>query len=293
MAEPTISVILPVYNAGRYLRLAVLSIVNQSFVDWELLIVDDASTDDAVERIADIVDSRIRLIRNPKNVGLAATLNVGIDLARGEFIARMDQDDVSYPRRLERQIELLRANPELDLVAVRCLAIDANNDAIGALPFAVTHEALCIRPWRGFYLPHPTWMGRSAWFRRHRYASPGPYLSEDQELLLRSYRSSRFETIPEMLFAYRVRNRIDWSSAFKTRKTVVRGQMRYFLAMREWRYGLLAMATFLYRVAVDALNVLTQGAGYKGNWGYPLMSISQHEKDRWRETWRKATCAGR
>ena len=90
---------MPVYNAGKYLRLAVLSIVRQTFTDWELLIVDDGSTDNALQGIADIDDARIRILRDGKNKGLAARLNECIDLARGKYFARMDQDDVSYPER--------------------------------------------------------------------------------------------------------------------------------------------------------------------------------------------------
>lgn len=281
MAEPRVTVLMPVYNAGPYLRQAVLSIVRQTFTDWELLIIDDASTDDAIAGIGDIDDSRIRVIRNPRNLGLAATLNVGIDLARGEFIARMDQDDIAYPERLARQIEMLQSDRDLDLVGVRCLAIDTENRVLGALPFALTHEALCARPWRGFYLPHPTWMGRVGWFRRHRYASPGPYLCEDQELLLRSYRSSRFATIPEILFAYRVRDRIDWHKAFRTRRTVLEVQIGHFRETRQWRYGLLAMTTFLARVMIDTLNVPIQIVGGRVYWGYRILSIDPCEQERW------------
>src|SRR5665647_2642353 len=106
--RPLITVAMPVYNAGKYLRLAVLSIVHQTFTDWELLIVDDGSTDNALQDIADIDDARIRIYRDGENKGLAARLNECIDLARGRYIARMDQDDVSYPVRFVRQIAALQ-----------------------------------------------------------------------------------------------------------------------------------------------------------------------------------------
>lgn len=272
---------MPVFNAGRYLRLAVSSIVSQSFADWELLIIDDGSTDDAIAGITDIADPRIRVIRNPRNLGLAATLNVGIDLARGEYFARMDQDDVSYPQRLARQVEILESDRDLDLVGVRCLAIDADNRVVGALPFVITHEALCASPWRGFYLPHPTWMGRIGWFRRHRYASPGPYLCEDQELLLRSYRSSSFATIPEILFAYRVRGRIDWRKAFRTRRTVMWIQVRHFAGMRQWHFASLAVIVFFARVAIDARNVLARLSGRDGAQRYHAVPADTGELERW------------
>jgi glycosyltransferase involved in cell wall biosynthesis len=281
MPEPLVTVIMPVYNAGPYLRQAVLSIVRQTFGDWELLIIDDGSTDGAMELIADIVDARIRRIRNPTNLGLAATLNIGIELARGEFIARMDQDDIAYPERLERQLAMLHADPTLDLVAVRCLAIDRKGDIVGALPFALSHEMLCKMPWRGFYLPHPTWLGRTEWFRRYRYAVPGPYLSEDQELLLRSYRDSRFAVTPEILFAYRVRDRLDWKKTFRTRKTILVIQFRQFHEMREWKYEFLAVMAFIVKVVLDLLNALVQKAGGRGYFGYRRGPIEESERRRW------------
>jgi len=88
---PLITVAMPIFNAGSYLRLAVLSIVRQTFADWELLIIDDGSTDNALQDIADIRDHRIRILRDGENKGLAARLNEAIDLARGRYFARMDR----------------------------------------------------------------------------------------------------------------------------------------------------------------------------------------------------------
>ena len=279
---PRVTVVLPVFNAGQYLRLAVLSIIGQTFTDWELLVIDDASTDNAIETIADLVDARIRIIRNAANIGLAATLNIGIEQARGRFFARMDQDDVAYPERLARQVALLEENPHIDLCAVRCLAIDARNEVVGALPYAITDEAIRAAPWRGFYLPHPTWMGRLSWFRQHRYAQPGPYLCEDQELLLRGYRASRFATVPEVLFAYRVRDRVNWKKNYKTRKTVWRLQLRHFCHERAWISGLFATLVFIGRVAWDAMNVLVQTAGFRGFYPYLKIHHDDVEHSRWR-----------
>lgn len=272
---------MPVFNAGRFLRPAVMSIVGQTFAAWRLLIIDDGSEDGAVEGIRDIVDPRIRILADGTNRGLAARLNEAIDLTTTPYFARMDQDDVAFPERLARQVEILEGDRDLDLVGVRCLAIDADNRVVGALPFAITHEDLCASPWRGFYLPHPTWMGRIGWFRRHRYASPGPYLCEDQELLLRSYRSSRFATIPEILFAYRVRRRIDWQKAFRTHKTVMGIQVRHFAGMRQWHFALLAVIAFFARVVIDARNVLARLSGRDGAQRYHAVPVDAGEHERW------------
>jgi glycosyltransferase involved in cell wall biosynthesis len=242
---PLVSVAMPVYNAGKYLRLAVLSIVRQSFASWELLIIDDGSTDNALQSIADINDVRIRILRDGQNKGLAARLNECIDLARGKYFARMDQDDVSYPERLMRQVMEFDKNQALDLVAVRAITIDENNKATGIFPGALTHDGICARPWLGFYFPHPTWMGKMEWFRKYRYTEPGPYFCEDQELLLRSYRDSKFCTVDEVLFAYRVRGNADQKKLAKTRWALLNVQWRHFASFNMWHFVLLSTAAFL------------------------------------------------
>jgi glycosyltransferase involved in cell wall biosynthesis len=255
---PLITVAMPVYNGGPLLRVAVMSIVKQTLADWELLIIDDGSTDGSLAFIDDIGDDRIRVLRDGVNKGLAARLNEAIDLARGRYFARMDQDDISYPERFERQVAALEADSSLDLVGVRCVAISHDNQIIGYFPFNEDHRDLCAKPWRGIYLAHPTWMGRIAWFRRHRYATPGPYLSEDTELLLRSFRTSRFGVVPEILFAYRIRDEIAWRKLLKTRWTVLNLQIRYFTRERQFAFGVLALLMFFARAIMDLSNVILQ-----------------------------------
>ena len=258
-ASPLVTVAMPVYNAGKYLRLAVLSIVKQTFTNWELLIVDDGSTDNALQTIADINDARIRIVRDGKNKGLAARLNECIDLARGKYFARMDQDDVSYPERFARQIKALQNDSKLDLVAVRAITIDENDKASGLFPGALTHDEICAKPWRGFYFPRPTWLGRIEWFRKHRYTVPGPYFCEDQELLLRSYRESRFATVDEVLFGYRIRRKINWQKLAKTRQTVLKVQLRHFASLNQWHFVLLATAAYLVKMSGDLTKRLRGG----------------------------------
>lgn len=249
--QPLVTVAMPVYNAGKYLRLAVLSIVRQTFADWELLIVDDGSTDNALQSIADIDDARIRILRDGKNKGLAARLNECIDLAQGKYFARMDQDDASYPERFMRQIAALQKASELDIVAVGAITIDESDEATGVFPRAIDHNKICASPWRGFHFPHPTWMGKMEWFRKYRYAEPGPYFCEDQELLLRSYGESRFATLNEILFAYRMRGKNNWPKLAKTRRTVLGVQIRHFLELCQWHYAALAIAAYLAKTGRD------------------------------------------
>jgi len=138
-SAPLITVALPVFNAGHFLEIAVRSIVNQTFSDWELLIIDDGSTDDALHSINKLLDARIRILRDGLNKGLPERLNQAIDLARGKFFARMDQDDVSFPERFARQLKYLKDNPQVDVVAVQSVTVSDDNMIIGLLSCPLTH----------------------------------------------------------------------------------------------------------------------------------------------------------
>lgn len=243
---PLVTVALPVYNAGKYLRPAVSSIINQTFENWELLLIDDGSTDGAIEELADVDDVRIKIFRDGHNRGLAVRLNEAINMAKGIYFARMDSDDVSYPERFARQLEKLHSDSTLDLVATRAITIDEDDNATGLFPFAISHEEICARPWQGFYLPHPTWMGKIEWFRKYRYKIPAPYFCEDQELLLRTYIISRFCTLDEILLGYRIKSGVDWIKLARTRRAVLDFQIRYFSSKHRWY--LLQNAILLYTV---------------------------------------------
>jgi glycosyltransferase involved in cell wall biosynthesis len=224
---PIVSIVLPVYNAGAVLEPALASILHQSFRDWELILLDDGSTDGCMAGFS-CPDNRIRLVHDGRNLGLAARLNQGIDLARGKYVARMDQDDVAYPGRLDAQVKFLDTHPDIDLLATRALLFRDNGSVIGLFPFRQTHAEICAAPWRGFYLPHPTWMGKIEWFRRHRYRIPELVRAEDQELLLRSYRASRFACLPEVLMGYR-------QSGLSLRKVLT---ARFHFALAQWSVNL-------------------------------------------------------
>jgi glycosyltransferase involved in cell wall biosynthesis len=120
----TVTVLMPVYNADRYLGPAIESILRQTFKEFEFLIINDASTDSSSKIIASFSDKRIRVVDNERNLGVTKTLNRGIHLAEGELIARQDADDLSHPERLERQVVFLRAHPEIALVGTQAIIID-------------------------------------------------------------------------------------------------------------------------------------------------------------------------
>lgn len=253
----TVSVVLPVYNAGATLLPAVRSILAQTLSDFELLVIDDGSTDAALDSLAGLSDPRLKISADGRNAGLAMRLNQGIDLARGRYIARMDQDDLSFPRRLDAQAAFLEAHPDVDLLAGRAVVFrHADQGPMGMLPGFETHAQITATPWRGLPMPHPTWMGRAEWFRRHRYWIPEFVRAEDQEILLRAMGASRYHALDVPLLAYRVVG-FDRRKLQRGRRALLAVQTRHFLGAGKWRWWTLAAGLFVLKTAYDAAIALT------------------------------------
>ena len=112
-----ISILLPTFNASTNLFLAVKSIINQSFKNWTLLILDDGSTDNSLEKINNLTEERIKIFKNKINKGISYRLNQGIKLSNTKYIARMDSDDIAFPDRFEKQFKFLEKNKNIDLLS--------------------------------------------------------------------------------------------------------------------------------------------------------------------------------
>ena len=130
-STPQVSVIMPVYNTAPFLREAIDSMLNQSLIDFELILVNDASTDDSRSIMEGYADPRIRIIHNEKNLGLAVSLNKAIRSSKGHYIARMDGDDVSVAHRLELQVAHLKKLPPNTVICSTCILIDEHGNKIG------------------------------------------------------------------------------------------------------------------------------------------------------------------
>lgn len=139
--SPIVSVIMPVYNAGSYLRAAIDSILQQHFRDFELIIVNDGSKDDSQATIDSYTDPRIRAY-GQENQGLTKTLNRLVSLANGKYLARMDQDDLSLPDRLTKQVEFLDTHPDVTVVGTWVEVIGPDNKPVGLNRFPVTDTAI-------------------------------------------------------------------------------------------------------------------------------------------------------
>lgn len=199
--RPMVSIGMPVFNNAGTIGQAISSILQQTLQEWELLIIDDGSTDRTWEIATSFRDPRIIAVRGSENKRLPARLNECISRARSGYFARMDGDDIAYPERLQCQMDFLREHPELDLVAGWAVTFRSDGAAVCALRGRLTHEEIWDRQWMGMLMPHSTWIGKIEWFRRGLYRNI--YLAEDQELLSRTYHTSRFATVPQILLGYR------------------------------------------------------------------------------------------
>jgi hypothetical protein len=205
---PEVTVLLPNYNAGPFLRPAIESILAQSYQDFELLVIDDASTDGSQEAVATFRDPRVRFVRHEANRGLGATLNEGLRLARGALIARQDCDDLSDAERLARQTDAFRAEPTLALIGSRALLIDEHGRRMGHVDRSL--EPASIR-WYGL-LDSP-FIHTSVMFRREVVLDglggyrEGLSHSEDWDLWSRLIRVHQARNLPDRLVSYRERAR--------------------------------------------------------------------------------------
>jgi glycosyltransferase involved in cell wall biosynthesis len=205
MTTPQISVILPVYNCQKYIQSAIESILDQTFTDFEFIIIDDGSTDASASVIEKIKDPRIRFYKQ-KNIGLSATLNKGISLAKGEYIARQDQDDISHPTRFEKQVNFLNNNRQIGLVGTYASIINEDGNQTGRVH---SHETESIKLKAILYFDNP-FVHSSVMFRKESIEKAGlyntttPHLFEDFDLWFRVSQLYSVANIPEVLQEYRL-----------------------------------------------------------------------------------------
>ncbi|MFF2910154.1 glycosyltransferase family 2 protein [Paenibacillus sp. NPDC057934] len=198
---PKITVLMSAYNTRPYIKNAVESILNQTCRDFEFLIIDDCSTDGTLEYLQSLEDPRIRLITHATNKGLVHCLNEGLDLSTGEYIARMDSDDISAPHRFETQLRYMESHPEVGVLGT-FITLFHNGELVSK---PTSHED--IRCWQLFYccVGHPTVFMRSSVLKEHDiHYNPGFKHAEDYEFWSRLSELTRIENLPEYLFSYRV-----------------------------------------------------------------------------------------
>lgn len=297
LMSPSVSIVMTTYNCERYVRDAMESILNQTYKDFEFIIVDDASTDRTFEIIAGIQDERIVRLRNERNFGQTKSLNRGIRQSRGHYIARMDADDISHPRRLEKQYRYLEAHPEIAVVGCWHDYIDAQGRYVKTVKMLVDPLKIkCYLAVSGdlsfWCVPHPAVLMRKSALEEVGFYSEkegmGQGYPQDYELWSKLTPQFRFTNLPESLFTYRVLPNSD--SRFRqdiqiaARNEVTRNKIRRFLPdLQESEIMILT----------DILENRPQVASWKGEKAFDLferyfqaymaedMSIPLAEKIMW------------
>jgi len=229
---PKISVIMPVYNTEeKYLKEAIESILNQTFADFEFIIIDDGSSNNAQEVILSYKDSRILYIKNEQNLGLIKTLNKGLDLAKGEYIARMDSDDISLAERFQKQTDFLDKNSEVDILGTwfNCIPRDRVIETFTA--DEEIRECMLIN---SNNIGHPTVMIRKSTVDDLKIRYDETYLYvEDYALWLSLIDKVKFANVPEILLNYRIHEKSvcqtkELEQSLNVQKIMVLAQGKYF-----------------------------------------------------------------
>jgi len=227
---PKISVLLPVYNAENFIAESIQSILDQTEPDFELLVIDDCSTDRSLEIIESFQDFRIILRKKKSNSGYTESLNWGIDQARGKYIARMDADDISLPQRFEKQVCFLEQHQEIAICGTDAIVEGSKLK----FNYPEEPEKLWANLLLGSSLIHPTIMGRTEVFKQFKYdITKEP--AEDYDLFTRlAARGKPLANLAEPLLIYRVHN--NQISNVQNQKQVESAQQSMFRMFRLFDY---------------------------------------------------------
>ncbi|MEI6563398.1 MAG: glycosyltransferase [bacterium] len=224
---PLVTILMPVHNGAAYLAEAMDSMLRQSLKNFEFLIVDDASTDNSIAIIQNFKDSRIRLIQSHERLKLSGALNLGLDNAQGQYVARMDADDISLPSRLETQARFLNDHPEIGLCGTWIRYFGDSSKTVLERP--TRHEEIRAFTLLDTPFAHPSVMLRKNLVEQHHLRFDGSYFpTEDFELWTRALSHVQGANLPEVLLNYRVHGQSltgsDWSAMDEQAVRVIRAQ---------------------------------------------------------------------
>jgi len=277
-----VSIGMPVRNGEATLGYAVASIVLQTHQDWELLLMDDGSTDASTDVAARFADPRIRVVSDGRRLGLASRMNQAMATARGRYFARMDADDISYPGRLATQIAFLESHPQIDLVGTWAVVFRDLGQPRGVRRPPIGHDEICSRPWDGFPMIHPTYFALTEVFRRVGYRTAFQR-SQDQDFLLRLAGSGRIANIPEYLLGYR-EERVRLGNVLRSRLYFLRAltdraaaERRTTLALRGYGRAMLKSVGTVVACTTGLQHHLLR---------HRARAIPEGERERWGEVWR-------
>lgn len=207
MKEPLVSVIMPAYQGELYIKNAIASILNQTYTNFELIIIEDASTDRTRQIIDEFSDKRIRKYYHQENKGISYSTNEGISLSNGKYIAFLDDDDEAFEDRLKLQVQFLENNPNIDILGGRVISIDENGNTIldWGVPRNNGKYIRCVLMFRMVDFCHGTLMVRKDFFDRTGIRYREKYIGmQDFQFLIEASKITNITTIPEYLLKSRV-----------------------------------------------------------------------------------------
>lgn len=224
-STPLVTIAIPIYNAEKYLRYAIQSCINQTYQNWELLLMCDGSTDTSIGIMEEMAayDSRIRVIYDDVNKGLVYRLNQSIKLAKGKYYARMDADDIMAVNRIEEEVNFLELHTMVDVVGTSMMMIDGDNHIMGSS--LQTTDSIFV---------HPSVMGKTSWFLSNPY-DEAALRAEDFDLWNRTRRFSAFANIESPLMFYRIYGMPTTRKMLLSYKTMCRLTLRY----KEYHWNIL------------------------------------------------------
>lgn len=225
MTESTlVTIAIPIYNAEKFLDFAILSVLNQTYKNWELLLMEDGSIDhsEEISQKYATLDPRIRIVSDGANKGLICRLNQSISLAKGKYYARMDADDIMAIDRIEKQVAFMETNQDTDVIGSSTMLIDESNNILGSRSMDGNSS--------GFI--HPSVFGKTEWFLNNQYRADA-YRVEDQDLWYRTQTNSKFVNLPEPLMFYRA---FGTSSSYQTFVSNKR-QRKLFKNYKDYGYS--------------------------------------------------------
>lgn len=216
--KPLITVIMPVYNCEKYILEAVESILQQTYTNFELILIDDCSTDATLQICKSFQDDRIVIIEKERNSGYTNSLNYGLSIAKGKYIARMDGDDISLPMRFEKQVDFLEANEDIVLCGTQYNIIGTEK----VCNHPLTHDEIKVKLLSGSYIAHPTVMFKKDFFDKHNLSYNSKMEpAEDYDLWSRVVFLGRVENLKDVLLQYRVHEQ---------QTSIVKNERQEFLA---------------------------------------------------------------
>lgn len=224
-----VSVLMPVFNSAPFLRDSIDSILNQTFQDFEFVIINDGSTDQSEEIILSYHDNRIRYLKNEENIGLIKTLNRGLDIIKSEYIIRMDSDDISFPHRFQTQVDYMDRNPNMVVSGSSKQHFSGDTIVKHEVRSSVEEENILFKSIFNTSMPHPTIIIRNEVIQKYNIRYNKAYIgAEDKAMWLEMAQYGKLGKITEPLIKYRVHeNQITSKKLVECRKNSVAITIKY------------------------------------------------------------------